>query len=408
MGTNQQAPDESVTELNRGTNTGALSDLSTMLGDIHSDVEDLSASLSYQRNAQVDRPDTCKLSAKLDILRIALTRQDHAITAELNPTSPTGHGYAVTDQLLKVSAGESRPILEELAELGLLRRELQNRIHVCSQCNCCQINFRETCPACNSIELGIERLLHHFSCAYIGLEREFVDGVDLRCPKCRDRLHQLGQDFERPHETYVCGSCPELSEEPLVSCQCLNCTTIFPATGARVLDIYRYFATELTARAIELGRLTALKVADLLFDPEARLARLDYLVLEARREFIRLRRHDGSLSFALLRFHVDGEPSPILRDATVGELKDLGCKLTSSLRELDLAAPVDAATLGVLFPETTNEVAQTITRRMEDVLDSMELLNHAGDQIQVAWKFHTWNQAPEDQESALTIIRGGA
>lgn len=347
------------------------------------------------------------LQDKLALLGEALSRPDMGIAPQLNPFAAIGHGYPNADRTLAVQTGEARSGLEELAELGLLRRELHNRVHVCPKCNRCQLNFRETCQNCDSLLLHIERLIHHFACAYIGLESEFVRGIEMVCPKCRNRLHQLGQDFDRPHESYVCEECKAITEMPAVHGQCLHCTNLFPVVEARVLDIHTYYPTELTARAIELGRLTGLRVADLLFDPEVRLARLDYLMLEVRRELLRLQRHESVLSLARLRFQVRDEPFPLFQQATEREIKDLGRRLTATLRELDLAAPFDSSTLCLLLPETTEDGARQVAHRIDEILGGLSLHSPDGEPVKTAWTIQSWNEPPADLEAVLAAIREG-
>ncbi|HEX6810795.1 MAG TPA: hypothetical protein VF384_04145 [Planctomycetota bacterium] len=391
----------------KDSSLGELRRLASTLDGLGEAVGSLSPDLDWDASHEPgESPSGPGLQEKLAVLREALSRPDVGITPQLSPFAATGHGYALADRTLGVQSGEARAGLEELAELGLLRRELHNRVHVCPKCSRCQLNFRETCPNCDSLLLRIERLIHHFACAYIGLETEFANGLEMICPKCRQRLFQIGQDFDRPHETYVCDGCKEMSELPAVHGQCLHCTNLFPVLEARVLDIHTYFATDLTARAIELGRLTGLQVADLLFDPKARLARFDYLLLEARREFLRLQRHEGVLTLARLQFLVRGEPFAWFQLAPEHEIKDLGRRLTAALRELDLAAPSDAATLCLLLPETPEAGARLLAQRIDEVLGHLDLQSPDGEPVSGIWTFQSWREAPADLEAAVEALRG--
>jgi rubrerythrin len=348
------------------------------------------------------------LADRLAILRLAQTAPGQGLAPTLAPFARLGHEWRRVDRILAGKAGDAHGVLEELADLGLLRRTLNNRVHLCPRCGACQINFRETCPSCGAIELHIERLLHHFACAHIGLEREFADGAELACPKCRERLFQLGQDFERPHETYECRQCHALTETPHVGGQCLHCSHVFAAHEARLADVHAYLPTALTARALELGRLTALQVADLLFDPEARLARLDWLVLEARREFLRMQRHVGCTSLVRLRFCANDEPFAWFRFARAREVRELGQRLTSSLRELDLAAPIDGAAMSLLLPETDAEGCARVMARLQELFTELALRTPEGHTVLVDLQAHTWSACPDDIDAAVRLVRGEA
>ena len=387
-------------------NAHALGDLHSLVGalaGIEAGLATLAVTPGQEVVGTAPPPD---LAVKLAILARACAEPGRGLTPSLAPFAARGHDYPAIDRLLFPFATDARSVLEELADLDLLRRELHNRVHVCPRCAACQINFRETCPGCGGIDLAIERMLHHFACAYVGLEREFADGAELQCPKCRERLFQLGQDFERPHETYECRTCAALTETPIVGGQCLHCAHVFPAHGARLLDIHTYAPTALATRALELQRLTALQVADLLFDPDARLARLDYLVLEARREFTRLRRHPGALSAVRMRFQVGGEPFAFFRCASAREVHDFGRLLATKLRDLDLAAPTDPATLSLLLPETDAAGAAHVADRIGELCGGLALRSPEGHAVTVAFRQHTWAEAPADIEDSLQIVRG--
>ncbi|MEM9803595.1 MAG: hypothetical protein AAGA20_24980, partial [Planctomycetota bacterium] len=270
------------------------------------------------------------------LLRDAMQQNPPRIEPELDPTAPLGHAYPFASERLEMDAAEVVVALEELADLGLLQRTLANRVHLCPSCEHVQINFRETCTRCESIDLSIERVLHHFRCGYIGIESEFRSGRDLVCPKCRHELHQLGQDFDRPHETYVCHDCSTLMEEPKLVGQCLSCGHEFDSHKALTRAVHTYVPTPLAVRAVELGRLTGLDVDSILYDAELKIATRDFLEFEIKRELLRLDRGGSVFTTATLGFERAGRPVPIFREWTAGALRDLCATLAESLRVLDL------------------------------------------------------------------------
>ena len=170
----RQRPEQAPQGRPVGQRAGELRRLESELADLGRSVGTLALELAP--DAGLDPGLRADLRARLSILQDVLHRHD-GIVPQLDPFAPAGHAFAEAERLLGVAAGEARPVLEELADLGLLQRELHNRVHVCPQCTRCQLNFRETCTSCASIDLGIERLVHHFACAYIGLDSEFADGM---------------------------------------------------------------------------------------------------------------------------------------------------------------------------------------------------------------------------------------
>lgn len=61
----------------------------------------------------------------------------------LDPMAALGHAFPGVDECLGLGPGDGLAVLEDLADLRLLERELVNRVHVCPKCRRCQIHFRE-------------------------------------------------------------------------------------------------------------------------------------------------------------------------------------------------------------------------------------------------------------------------
>ncbi len=315
------------------------------------------------------------------------------LAPSLDPGAARGHAFPAIDERLGVAPGEGLSVLEELCDLGLLTRELHNQVHVCPHCARCQINFRETCPSCASIDLETEPLIHHFHCAYSGLESEFARDLALECPRCGRSLHQLGQDFERPHEVYVCRACGDLFEEPRLFGQCLCCAHEFPGFEAVKHRIHRYRSTALAGRALELGRLTQLDMEGLLVDGRHRMDTRAFLGLELARELRRVERHGGAFSGAVLRFSHGGRPYPIFREWGTGPLAELGAVLRSSRSPLDLTARLGASAIAFLFPAADAEGLLAIRRRQDEHLASLALTTRDGAPLEVTWTDATWTDA---------------
>jgi hypothetical protein len=130
-------------------------------------------------------------------------------------------------------------------------------------------------------------------------------------------------------------------------------------------------------------------------------------MLEVRRELLRLQRHDSVLSLLRLRFQVREEPFPLFQQASEREIKDLGRRLTATLRELDLAAPFDSSTLCLLLPETPEDGARQVAHRIDEILGKLSLHSPEGEPLRTAWTIQSWCEPPADLEAALAAIREG-
>jgi len=329
---------------------------------------------------------------RLTLLRHLLASGGSAFEPRLNPYAPLGHSCDIVDQHFDCEPGASLGELEDLADLGLLQRETFNRVHTCPNCEHCQINFREQCPSCASISLDRERIVHHFRCGYTGLESEFARDYDLVCPKCRKELFQLGQDFDRPHETYVCGDCQYLFEEPNLQGQCLNCATEFQSADVVETRVYRYRPTPLTIRAVELGRLTGLEVDSILYDADLQVATPDFLDFVVKRELIRLGRYTTAFStctLSLMRFDL---VFPVFREWPASRMRELCVLLSKSLRSLDLVTRLDSSRIGILMPESGIEGPSVARDRLLRLLEGFQLTDNAGHALTPAFESITWSK----------------
>lgn len=117
-------------------------------------------------------------------------------------------------------------ILKIAVQDGFLREEeMIDKIHLCDDCNSAHYNMRETCLHCQSIDLNIEDLIHHFQCAYIGPESDFLNEYtdDMVCPKCQKTLRHIGVDYDKPSHIYGCRSCNEHFQNPMFTFHCMDC-----------------------------------------------------------------------------------------------------------------------------------------------------------------------------------------
>jgi hypothetical protein len=347
------------------------------------------------------------LRQRLEILQ-HLVSEDVALEPWPDADALGGHAWPEVDEILGLPLGGGRGVLEQLADLGLLERELFNRIHLCPGCASCRINFRETCPACESIALQDEGLIHHFACAHTGLESDFESGRDLVCPKCKDILVRLGEDFERPHRTYVCRRGNHLFEDPRIEGQCLDCDHLVEAGDLIVRDVHRYRATDLASKALELGRLSRLEAEDLAYHGPFRLATREHLELELEREIDGVRARGQSFMTLALRFEVDGRPYPALSDwseATVGELTR---HLLSCLSGVDLVARVDPARVGILVVGGDATRFERVDQQLRQALTGQDCRAPGGERLELVWTRSTWSHAGTTVSEVLRDLEVGS
>jgi len=139
----------------------------------------------------------------IKMLRFAYTRK-----RDLNPVkdrhSLIGYKYPILSLGLEQSnqAKTNIQTIEEALEKEFFNPTFKDRMHLCGNCYSGFLNFKELDPKTGSANLISENLIHHFSCAYIGPESDFVRGNRLICTKCNKTLRHMGEDYDKPSVMY--------------------------------------------------------------------------------------------------------------------------------------------------------------------------------------------------------------
>jgi len=318
-----------------------------------------------------------------------------------DPAAPFGHAYPRLEHRFKLSSGDAVRVLEDLADFGVLARTLANRVHLCPQCRRWTINFRETCPSCSSLEIDIEGMIHHFACAYVGLDSEYHQGTGLRCPKCGKVLRHIGLDYERPRQTYVCRDCEQVVEDPVVTAQCLDCR--WEGTGGEVYPwpVYEYQLTARGHEAIERGELRGLKLREMIRTSRYALASREFFELEVERESYRLGRYRRPMSILVCRFMAAGSPYPLFRECDQQLLQDLAARMVATMRSLDVTALVDATAVAILLPETLESGVAGAIGRLTEQLGGLEMNTANGSAVKFDWKHRSWQELAGDSDEPL-------
>jgi len=119
-----------------------------------------------------------------------------------------------------------------------------DRVNTCYECQGSYLNFSECCTKCNSIDLKTEDLIHHFRCAYVGPQSDFVSDQKLICPKCDHQLKHIGIDYDKPSEIHTCRSCNHSSQETKMKAKCVDCCKENELDQLISFEINEYILTE--------------------------------------------------------------------------------------------------------------------------------------------------------------------
>ena len=135
-------------------------------------------------------------------------------------------------------------VAEELAHLGLLERNLFDKLITCPRCDSARLCVRERCGACHSADLIEEAVIHHLRCSAQAPEHDFRQGASLICPKCRLHLEHFSVDYDRPGSVMLCRNCGHISTDTAVGFTCLDCDKEGDTGETGTRAVWRYRVTE--------------------------------------------------------------------------------------------------------------------------------------------------------------------
>lgn len=194
-------------------------------------------------------PDENKDRLLVKIFRYLISRKQ-SLNAFNSRLSSIGYAYSLVEDM----SIESDPLhiikhLNECAHQAYFTKQVVDKINICYDCQGSYLNFGECCTKCNSLDLKSEELVHHFRCAYVGPQSDFVKNEKLICPKCDHQLKHIGIDYDKPSEIHTCRSCNHSSQETKMKAKCVDCRKENELDQLVTIEISDYKITE-KARAL--------------------------------------------------------------------------------------------------------------------------------------------------------------
>lgn len=181
-----------------------------------------------QRIKQLHSTDTKDLVIRIQnkVLRYYYTRQQR-MKSITSVKAHTGYTYPMLSlHYQNANTEDMFKLIDELEGKEFIRPRYEDIIHLCSNCYSAFLNYREVCSKCGSSDLDLENLIHHFVCAKVAPESDFITGDQMVCPKCNKLLHHIGVDYDKPSLVYTCNSCGHHSQESVMQAACFNCNTV--------------------------------------------------------------------------------------------------------------------------------------------------------------------------------------
>lgn len=154
-------------------------------------------------------------------------------------------------------------ILDAAEKEGYLTSNFMDSFYCCNSCKSNYLLIRESCPKCGSTSLGAEEQVHHFACGYVGPISDFYkknsnslmnQSNSLECPKCNKTLQHIGVDYDKPSTMFLCTSCKNRFQNPVVLAKCTDCQTNTPVENLVKTELKSYELTTL-GRDAAMGKV---------------------------------------------------------------------------------------------------------------------------------------------------------
>ncbi len=198
------------------------------------------------------------------LLTYLYTRKGYKnLAPELNTSCKTFFVYPLVDIFAKNGLNKLDWI-NELKIDGIL--EVSKFVRAgfyCSSCTSARMTFSERCPDCKSENVSMSDFLHCYTCGTIEPEIEFLKNDNLQCPSCHTKLRHIGEDYDKPLESYLCNDCDAqfVESEPVSSC--LDCEKVVTTDQLKKVKLYEYSLSDKAGYFICMNIDYAMSVLDI-------------------------------------------------------------------------------------------------------------------------------------------------
>ena len=174
--------------------------------------------------------------------------------SKLEPVYDPIHGYKypVVEAIVGTTS-VAKELLKNLFDVGILKRELFDKVVYCPFCDSASVSIRYSCPLCKAFNIRKSSLIEHVKCGYIDTEEHFRVADKLVCPRCNKELTKPDVDFRKAGVWCTCNECGKSFDMPVVSHLCRNCHKGFMFEEATYKDVYSYSISEEAIKEASLG-----------------------------------------------------------------------------------------------------------------------------------------------------------
>ncbi|MGB0938215.1 MAG: hypothetical protein ACPGTQ_12210 [Colwellia sp.] len=238
-----------------------------------------------------------------------------------------------------------------------------NRTRHCNSCNSGHLNYVDTCPSCNGLDISVRASLHCFNCGHVGVQDSFKKLDTLSCPNCLMTLRHIGVDYDRPIENQHCNSCDTLFIDAQVQAQCLDCNTSHAVNDLIVNNIYSYRLSTFGKQLVRTGNSGLIAT---LFSNEL-LPFLQFSQILNWQNKIAIRYEQVHQILALELVDFEKVMNEIGDSNAFIKIDALRKRIRSALRETDLYSLFTPHSALMFFPHTDDEGIKIVIDKLYDI-----------------------------------------
>jgi CheY-like chemotaxis protein/GGDEF domain-containing protein len=329
------------------------------------------------------------------------------IQPRIDKSSAFGYDYLAAAKFLNFEHNQQAiSTFEALVNTGRLERKLIDVVHLCPFCDRHQINFREVCPGCSSLNIWIQMCYVHKKCGFQTWNPDRHNPGVISCSGCGQIITRSTPDVEIGY-AYRCADCGNDFTEIDINCRCLNCGKEFDITEAVRKEIFAYqFPEKSVARTAQNppGLVAVTPPAGALLLRTLQVRTLIFLEMAALTkkldlEILRAKRHQSSITLISIEFHEFLQALNALPpNLTASLLNDIVKLINQSLRKNDTLSLKNETQLIILLPQTHQNIAKIIGHK---ILHDFETFN---DTIQLEMKLASYPEDGMNSEEILNVL----
>lgn len=334
------------------------------------------------------------------LLRLLMTRQPKTLKPIQDWQSPCLFRYPLAE--LFDPPTPPWVWIQRLSERKLLNNiQLIDRVRLCPLCDTGHLNYIDTCTNCHSIHIEQKDFYHCFTCGYVGMQTEFIQGQQVSCPRCHTILRHIGTDYDRPLEDYHCNDCGQNFLEPAVVAECLQCHHNNQTESLVVVSIDEYELTQLAKMSV---------MNNTVVDVYALLDNLNFITPQYFEYwlswYLQMATRYPSYHFALMLVRVD-KIEELTQNLGFGFTHQLVEGIAERLRELlrttDLTTRTSASLLWLLLPETPAEGCEILVKRLHAISEATKQTDGSQILFQIGYLLSTELDLAKEQAKSLML-----